>query len=367
MSIADGRPDDGPWQRRWQPLLQQWVIISSTSAGRPWSGAVSDRKPVTGTPAHDPACYLCPRVTRANGTSNPDYHGAFAFDNDFPSLSAEAPGSASDDPLARTAPADGQCRVLCWSERHDATLASLPEAELIEAVGLWRSEYRTLSARSDIANVVIFENKGVEIGVSNLHPHGQVYATSFVTDTADRLRRAQADWAARHDGESLLPALLAHAHTTEALIVEQDEHFAVIVPFAARFAYETWIVPHRHIGSTGAMDDEQIASLARLYQRQVRRYDLLFDRSAPNVTLLHNAPSDDHVDNASWCFHLAFHPPLRDAQKMKFLAGFESGANNIVNPVRPEDAAATLRSIDTTLWAARFAPTSMTDDAPEGS
>jgi len=364
---ATSHPDAGPWQRRWQPLLQQWVIVSSTSAGRPWSGALSDRKPGTAPPAHDPDCYLCPRVTRANGTVNPDYRGAFAFDNDFPSLSDRAPAADASDPLARTAPADGQCRVLCWSERHDATLASLADDELVQAVALWRSEYRSLAARPDIAHVLIFENKGVEIGVSNLHPHGQIYATSFLTDTAHRSRMAQAHWAAENPGQTMLPALLAHAHTRSALIVDQDEHFAVIVPFAARFAYETWIVPHRHIGSTGEMNDEQLASLARLYQRQVRRYDLLFDRSAPNVTLLHNAPCDDHADNAHWCFHLAFHPPLRDAQKMKFLAGFESGANNIVNPVQPEQAAATLRDIDLARWPERFDPTSpaMTSSASD--
>jgi len=357
----DAGLDAGPWQRRWQPLLQQWVIVSSTSAGRPWSGALAGGGPVASAPAHDDGCYLCPRVTRANGTHNPDYRGAFAFDNDFPSLSADAPASEHADPLARTATADGRCRVLCWSERHDATLASLPEDELRQAVGLWRSEYRDLAEDPALAHVLIFENKGVEIGVSNLHPHGQVYATSFVTDTAWRMRAAQAAWAReRAPGTadaSLLPALLAHPHTVAHLIVEQDEHFAVIVPFAARFAYETWIVPHRHIASTGAMDDAQLHSLARLYQRQVRRYDLLFDRSAPNVTLLHNAPVDDHADNAHWCFHLAFHPPLRDPVKMKFLAGFESGANNIVNPVRPEDAAATLRGIDVARWTDRFAAT----------
>jgi len=363
-----GRPDAGPWQRRWQPLLQQWVIVSSTSAGRPWSGALSGGDPVAPVPVHDADCYLCPRVTRANGAHNPDYRGAFAFDNDFPSLSTDAPPSAHRDLLARTATADGRCRVLCWSERHDATLASLPEGELRQAVELWRTEYRRLATDPAIANVLIFENKGVEIGVSNLHPHGQVYATGFVTDTAVRMRAAQAAWhheraggrEAERAGEpgdaSLLPALLAHPHTVAHLIVEQDAHFAVIVPFAARFAYETWIVPHRHIASTGDMDVAQLDSLARLYQRQVRRYDLLFDRSAPNVTLLHNAPVDDHADNAHWCFHLAFHPPLRDPVKMKFLAGFESGANNIVNPVRPEDAAATLRGIDVARWSDRFAP-----------
>lgn len=346
--------NDGPWQRRWQPLLQQWVLVSSSSAVRPWSGALSKAASST-TPQHDPECYLCPRVTRASGVENPDYAGAFAFDNDFPSLSMQAPDTHNEDPLLRVAPAKGRCRVLCWSERHDATLAGLAPAELADAVRLWRDEYTHLAAQSDICNVLIFENKGTEIGVSNLHPHGQIYATDFVTDTATRMRCAQAAWAQTaeaqgHDNPSLLQSLLSHAHTQNNCVIETNEHFSVIVPFAARFAYESWIVPHRHVSSLSDMSDAELDSLGVLYQRQVRRYDLLFERVAPNVSLLHNAPTDDHPDNAHWCFHLAFHPPLRDSEKLKYLAGFESAANNIVNPVRPEDAAAQMREIDVEAW-----------------
>ena len=358
----------GNWQRRWQPLLGQWAIISARSAARPWSGALATGA-AEDKPAHDPGCYLCPRVTRANGTSNPDYRGAFAFDNDFPSLSFDAPGAATGPTRsarpapamrrAATAPAHGRCRVLCWSERHDATIASLDREALDGVARLWRDEYRALAADPRIANVLIFENKGTEIGVSNLHPHGQIYATDFVTDTATRMRDAQAGYARERDGASLLQDMLRGETVqgtrgpdgaADSLVVERGTHFSLIVPWAARFAYETWIVPHRHVASVGEMDEDELAELARLYQRQVRRYDVLFSRSAPNVTLLHNAPCDEHADNAHWCFHLAFHPPLREPDKMKFLAGFESGANNIVNPVQPEHAAARLREVDVASW-----------------
>lgn len=344
------------WQRRWQPLLQQWVLISARSAGRPWSGAISSSNNKT-LPAHDPHCYLCPRVVRANGSGNPNYTGAFAFDNDFPSLSFDAPDSPPDERtnrLTRTAPAHGQCRVLCWSERHDTTLASLPLEHMRKVVRLWRSEYEQLASTQCIANVLIFENKGVEIGVSNLHPHGQVYATSFLTDTATKMQRSQADYASAHANESLLINLLNDPHTQQNLLIEKGRYFSVIVPFAARFAFETWIIPHRHVPSLSDMTTEELDELAVVYQQQVRRYDLLFQRSAPNITLIHNAPcaADDTALNQHWCFHIAFHPPLRDPDKLKFLAGFESGSNNIVNPVQPEVAATQLRNINVTEWKA---------------
>jgi len=333
------------WQRRWHPLLQQWVVIAAASADRPWSGAV-ERASDSAKPAHDPNCYLCPGVTRAVGITNPDYSGAYAFDNDFPNLAEDAPLDENlSDSLQRYAPAVGRCRVLCWSEKHNDTLASLSSEKVIAAVQLWQDEYLALSALDEIAYVLIFENKGLEIGVSNLHPHGQIYATGFVTDTALRMRDAQAQYAKEHNGQCLLQDMLALNHVQDALLVEKNQYWSVIVPYAARFAYETWIVPHRHLPSLADASAAEMQELALCYQRQVRRYDTLFQRSAPNITLLHNAPCDDHQDNAHWCFHLAFHPPLRDMEKLKFLAGFESGSNNIVNSVMPENAAARLRKL----------------------
>lgn len=333
------------WQRRWQPLLQQWVIVSATSANRPWSGALESTIQID-LPQHDPNCYLCPGVTRAAGTTNPDYQGPHAFDNDYPTLAVSAPDDTDDTHQLRTfAPAHGRCRVLCWSENHNDTLASLNTAKIIAAIQLWKDEYVELSADKNIEQVLIFENKGVEIGVSNLHPHGQIYATSFVTDTALRMRQAQANYATDNNGQCLLQDMLAMTHVQQELMVEKNEYWSVIVPYAARFSYETWIVPNRKLGSLAEANDAEMRELALCYQRQVKRYDILFERSAPNVTLLHNAPCDEHADNAHWCFHLAFHPPLRDPEKMKYLAGFESGSNNIVNPLLPEHAAATLRTL----------------------
>lgn len=333
------------WQRRWQPLLQQWVIVAATSANRPWSGALESTTQ-TDAPQHDPECYLCPRVTRAAGVVNPDYKGPFAFDNDFPTLSANAPDTEDNTDVLNTfAPAHGRCRVLCWSENHNDTLASLSEENIVAAVQLWKNEYIELSADQNIAQVLIFENKGVEIGVSNLHPHGQIYATSFVTDAAQRMRQAQTNYSTNNNGSDLLQDMLAMEHVQQELMVEKNEYWSVIVPYAARFSYETWIVPNRKLGSLADAYDAELRELALCYQRQVKRYDTLFQRSAPNITLLHNVPCDEHADNKHWCFHLAFHPPLRDPEKLKYLAGFESGSNNIVNPLMPEHAAATLREL----------------------
>ena len=139
--------------------------------------------------------------------------------------------------------------------------------------------------------------------------------------------------------------MLDHESVKEKLIIEKAKHWTVLVPFAARFAYEAWIVPHKHVTDLSALNDEALNELGEVYQRQAQRYDALFQRQSPNITHFHNAPCDNHPDNAHWCFHMAFQPPLRDLEKLKYLGGFESAAGNITNPVQPEIAANRLREL----------------------
>lgn len=335
----------GNWETRWHPLLQQWVIISANTKARPWSGKVSV-KSTDEIPAHDPECYLCPRVTRANGEINPDYRGPRAMDNDFPSLSASAPQpAASESILFKREAANGRCRVLCWSDKHNLTLPEFTAAEMRGVVDLWCDEHKMLSADPSIKQVLIFENKGAEVGASNMHPHGQIYAYAFVTDIAQTMRAAQADYAKVHAGASLLTDLI-NAPESEACVVEKSSHCSVIVPFAARFSYETWVIPHRQVPYISDLTSEELDDLAGVYQRQTRRYDVLFNRKTPNITLLHNAPCDGDPNNKQCHFHIAMQPPLRDAEKVKFLAGAEAGSNNIVNPLQPEQAAEQLRQCE---------------------
>lgn len=334
----------GNWERRWHPLLQQWVVIAANSAIRPWSGVVSNAT-TKSQAVHDDTCYLCPGVTRASGTQNPDYQGVYAIDNDFPSLAVDAPlPQNSDDPLHSRAAANGQCRVLVWSPRHDLTLADISAEEMQNVARLWQQEVIALEQNPQVKQVLIFENKGVETGASNRHPHGQIYAIPFVSDNAQRMRKAQAEFSRINAGLGLLNGILNHTDYCHELLVEQSEHCSVVVPFAARFSYETWLIPHRTVPSIADLSDAELRDIALTYQRQARRYDTLFQRPAPNITLLHNAPCDDHPDNRYWHFHIAMQPPLRDPEKLKYLAGAEAGMNNIINPLQPEQAAKLLRA-----------------------
>ena len=343
--MAVSQSQQGNWERRWHPLLSQWVIIAATTGNRPWNGAVvGAAESISKTPQHDPSCYLCPSNTRSNGTVNPDYLGPFAFDNDFASFSPEAPVFEDEDssPLMRRDSNLGRCRVLCWTEDHSKTLASISQENMRAVAKLWQDEYNTLCKETDIKQVLIFENKGQEIGVSNPHPHGQIYATGFVGDTFSRLRQSQTDWVKEHDS-SLLLDLIARPEYQDTLKIAENEHCIAIIPYFARFAYECWVIPKKAAQHIGQLSDAALNDLADLYQQMAKTYNVLFQRESPNISLLYNAPCDDHPDNENWQFHIIMQPPLREPDKLKYLAGYESGSANIVNPVQPEIAAASLR------------------------
>lgn len=335
----------GNWERRWHPLLSQWVIIAATTGNRPWNGALVGDKQQSKMPSHDRSCYLCPDNTRANGEINPSYIGPWAFDNDYASFSPIAPTFEPDensDPLMRRDSNIGRCRVMCWTERHDQTLASITPDNMKAVSRLWQQEYTTLSQDPTIQQILIFENKGREIGVSNPHPHGQIYATDFVGDSFTRLRESQAAWAKQHHSIMLL-ALIARDEYQQSLHIAENKCFIAIVPYFARFAYECWIIAKQPAQHIGQLNEEALDDLASLYQQIAKTYNVLFQRESPNISLMYNAPCDDHSDNSYWQFHLVMQPPLREPDKLKYLAGYESGSANIVNPIQPEVAAKRLR------------------------
>src|SRR5262249_8667883 len=161
---------------RFNPLSRQWLLVSPRRTDRPWQGRTEsvETEPIL---QYDPQCYMCPGNLRASGARNPDYAGTFVFENDFPALRLEAPSAGQnleDLIVARTE--SGTCRVLCFSPRHDLTLATMPSPAVRSVVGAWTDQCRELSDAPSIGYVQIFENRGATMGASNPHPHCQIWA-----------------------------------------------------------------------------------------------------------------------------------------------------------------------------------------------
>ena len=334
--------DDYP-HRRLNQLTGEWILVSPHRTRRPWQGQ-EETPDLAVLPAHDPQCYLCPGNSRAGGEVNPDYDGTFAFTNDFAALLPDAPQEepASDDLLVAEAE-PGVCRVICYSPRHDLSMARLGVDRAQAVVDCWCDEFRSLGERRGIGYVQIFENRGAVMGCSNPHPHGQIWATGSVPvqpGLEDARQRAHLDGR----GECLLCRYLRRElEAGERLVLENDD-FAVVVPFWATWPFETMILPKRHMGSIPEMGPVERRALADAMVRLNVRYDNLFHTSFPFSMGIHQRPTDGE-DHPHWHFHLHYYPPLlRSRAVKKFMVGFEM----LAMPQRdltPEAAAARLRDL----------------------
>jgi UDPglucose--hexose-1-phosphate uridylyltransferase len=326
-------------ERRRNPLTGDWVIVSPGRVNRPWQGEASVAD-APGAARWDTACYLCPRNVRANGAVNPDYRGVFAFDNDFPALQqADAVRAGRHGaPLLQSEPADGTCRVLCFSERHDATLASLDEAELGAVVDLWQRESSELAKRH--AWVQVFENKGVLMGCSSPHPHGQVWATSYVPTQAQREDEHQS----AHAGAAPLLVEYTRAElATNERVVARNGRWLAVVPYWAAWPFETLVLPLEHRARFDELDPYDMAELAALIRALMPAYDRLFDVSFPYSMGWHGCGRDH--DRRHWQLHAHVYPPLlRSANVRKFMVGFEMLAE-AQRDLSPEEAARRLRAL----------------------
>jgi UDPglucose--hexose-1-phosphate uridylyltransferase len=327
--------------RRYNPLLDEWVLCSPGRLQRPWQGQVEGTS-AENLPSYDPTCYLCPGNTRANGARNPAYTSIFAFDNDFPALVPAAPETTAETGgilVARTA--SGLCRVLCFSPRHDLTLALMSPAEIRPVVDAWADEHRLLGARDDVAHVQVFENRGVMMGASNPHPHCQVWATAHVpTHAARRLASQRRHFEAK--GSDLLGDCLDREMADGVRIIFANEHWVVLVPFWAVWPFETMVVPRRRVADLPSLSSEERDALADALARLNVRYDNLFGTSFPCSMVWHARPTDGG-EHPYWRIHASYYPPLlRSATVRKFVVGYELAAEP-QRDLTPEEAAERLR------------------------
>ncbi len=331
------------FEQRWHPLREEWVVIAAHRQDRPWSGdeAHLGDKP---RPPYDPNCYLCPGNRRVSGKQNPNYEGIFVFDNDHPCVAMDAPVDVPPPPgFYQNRPARGIARVLCYTPRHDLALAELTLPEVVALIRAWREQYIDLGSREEIAHVLIFENKGEVVGVSNPHPHCQIYATNFVFKTIEN----EAAICRRH-WERYRRVLFQEIIATEKadgrrILVENDGAIAFI-PYFARYAYETFVAPKETHLSLATLSEREITELAAVLHEVCIRFDNLWEIPFPYVLALHQAPTDGH-DYPGFHFHMEFHPPLRKPNLLKYLAGPEIGGGSFISDTSPEAKAAELQAV----------------------
>jgi UDPglucose--hexose-1-phosphate uridylyltransferase len=314
----------GP-HRRYNPLLDEWVLVSPHRLERPWQGQV-EKPHSSALPSYDPDCYLCPGNARANGGRNPAYAATYAFDNDFPALLPDAPASTpAGDGLFVTQAQSGRCRVVCFSPRHDLTLAQMDVAGIRAVVDTWADEVDRLAHTDGIRYVQVFENKGAAMGCSNPHPHGQIWASASVPHVPARKLAMQRSYAERH-GRDLLGDYVARELDMSVRVVCRNDAWVVVVPFWAVWPFETMVIPVREVDDLRALASDERDMLADILRRLTVRYDNLFQCSFPYSMGWHGRPVDG-LEHPGGRLHAVYFPPLlRSATVRKFLVGYEMTA-----------------------------------------
>jgi UDPglucose--hexose-1-phosphate uridylyltransferase len=330
MDTRDLAPVAATSQIRRDPLTGEWVALAA------------HRQTRTYKPPAD-LCPLCPSLPgKPTEVPEPAYD-VVVFENRFPSFAQGATGEVSildGFPLVPTAPGRGRCEVVCFSSDHNGSFAGLTPARVRTVVDAWADRTEFLSALDGVQQVFPFENRGEEIGVTLHHPHGQIYAYPFVTPKTSRMIEVARAYQAEH-GRPVLGDVLAAERKAGTRVIAEGEHWTAFVPAAARWPVEVQVVPHRQVPDLPALTAAERDDFALVYLEVLRRCDALYDRPLPYIAGWHQAPV--HRDRELGWLHLHLFSILRSKDKLKYLAGSESGMGVWINDATPEQIAERLR------------------------
>ncbi len=329
--------------RRYNPLLDEWMLVSPQRALRPWQGQ-TEALNVEKRPTHDENCYLCPGNVRSNGTKNEAYTSTFVFENDFSALMKDSVEQlASESRFFQSKAERGINKVVCFSPNHALTLAEMSIQELHSIIETWSNEYKSLGSLEYINHVQIFENKGSVMGCSNPHPHGQIWAQESIPTQVAKTQRQLLTYYTTHKNPLLLDYGQEELKKQDRIVAE-NQHFILLVPFWATWPFETMIVSKFPCENLTNLNYEQQVSFAEMIQCVTIKYDNLFQCSFPYSAGIHQSPTDEG-NHPEWTMHMHFYPPLlRSASVKKFQVGYEM-MGEAQRDITPEQSAEKLRSL----------------------
>jgi UDPglucose--hexose-1-phosphate uridylyltransferase len=316
---------------RYDAVLDEWVGMASHRQGRTHLPPTRE-------------CPLCPSTPeRQTEIPSPTYD-VVVFENRFPSFAQSVPDVPdtvdAGGSLFRRQRGVGRCEVVCFTSNHDSSFGQLSPERVRLVLEAWVDRTLELSRLPHVEQVFCFENRGREIGVTLSHPHGQIYAYPFVTPRTRRML----DTARSHrerTWRNLFADVLEEERRAGTRVVAESEYWTAFVPAAARWPVEVHLYPQRHVVDLVALSDDERDGFALIYLDVLRRLDALFGVPLPYIAAWHQAPVRSDRDLAY--LHLQVFSIRRAVDKLKYLAGSESGMGAFVTDVLPEDMARRLR------------------------
>ncbi|MDO7976816.1 galactose-1-phosphate uridylyltransferase [Oceanotoga teriensis] len=314
---------------RWNPLLRTYTMVAGNRQKRP----------------HMPQdwCPFCP----GEGKNVPDNYTVFKYDNDFPTLkqNPDIP-ELEDDDLYRIKENYGKCEVILYSPDHNVTLPQLSLEHIKELIDLWQERNNDLSKDEKIKYVFPFENRGKEVGVTMPHPHGQLYAYSWIPLKI----KAELDSCKEYYNKNkkcLLCEMNKKEKNFEKRILIENNNFISYLPFFTDYPYGAFIVSKNHKSNLSQFNDNEKRDLAEILKYLTGGFDNIFDKIFPYMMVVHQSPvnSNEYKDSHKYFhFHIEFYPPLRDKDRIKWYASSEMGAWAATNTLLVEDTAEILRN-----------------------
>lgn len=315
---------------RWNPLLATWTMVATNRQHRP----------------HLPKTYcpFCPKDNKAL----PEYD-VLAYDNDFPvmDLSSKLPSPKPNGKMIQRAEPVGKCEVILYSPEHDKTLYQLPDEHVQKIVELWASRFAELQKDKRIKYIFEFENRGEEVGVTIHHPHGQLYAYSFVPHKIETELRNCKQYFKLH-GRNLFADLNDSEKKNKTRVVYENKNFIAYIPYFADYPFGVFVVSKNLRGNITQFTATEKKDLAEMLKKLTAGFDKIYDREFPYMMCLHQTPVNERKYKDAemyYAFHIEFYPPLRAKDKIKWYAGSEMGAGAAANPLDVDECAKVLRDL----------------------
>jgi UDPglucose--hexose-1-phosphate uridylyltransferase len=318
---------------RYNPLRDEWVAYASHRQNRTFLPP-KEYNPLLPSTSPDFPTELPPGA-----------YDVAVFENLFSSLTPTA--TQAPEAYVETRPGQGACEVVVFTQNPDASLGGLAVDHIELLLKVWADRTSEIGGRGEVHYVMPFENKGVEVGVTLHHPHGQIYAYPFVPPVVAKMAEAQSRFREAH-GRGLIEHMIEEERRAGTRMIHDDGHTTAFIPVCARYPYEVWICPARRVGFIQDLGPDELRSLARTLKTVLLKYDGLWNKPFPYLMVLYQAPTDGE-DNSAFHFHIEFFPPLRTPDRLKYLAGTELGGGMFVNDALPEEKAAELQKVPVSL------------------